>query len=119
MNLQIHQLCRGLLPSHLSSTFQHTDPRPLKVPHTIRATGFTKSPEGKILEVQAHYENDIPFKKPKTYIQWIAHAPEKGSPVPIEVRQTNPLFLSENPLDCVRDFEEADGFPGGETEVVL
>lgn len=71
----------------------------LKVPHTIRATGFVKNADGSIKEVHAHYENDAPFKKPKTYIQWIAHAPEKGSPVALEVRQTNQLFKSENPLD--------------------
>lgn len=69
----------------------------LKVPHTVRVTGFTKDDDGKVVEIKAHYENDTEFKKPKTYIQWISHAPEKGSPVPVEARLFNQLFKSENP----------------------
>ncbi|KAF3917366.1 hypothetical protein ABW21_db0202900 [Orbilia brochopaga] len=48
-------------------------------------------------EHKARYENDVAFKKPKTYLQWIAHAPEKGSPVAVEARLFNQLFTSENP----------------------
>jgi len=70
----------------------------LKVPHTIRVTGYEKDPKtGKVTLIKAHYENDMPFKKPKTYIQWIADAPQKGSPVHAEVRIFNQLFKSENP----------------------
>jgi glutaminyl-tRNA synthetase len=69
----------------------------LKVPHTIRATAFSKNASGEIIEIICHYENDIPFKKPKTYIQWVADCPSKGSPVPLEARVTNQLFKSENP----------------------
>ncbi|KAK6346891.1 hypothetical protein TWF696_006993 [Orbilia brochopaga] len=70
----------------------------LRVPHTVKVTGFTKDEAtGKVTEIQARYENDIPFKKPKTYLQWIAHAPEKGSPVAVEARLFNQLFMSENP----------------------
>jgi glutaminyl-tRNA synthetase len=76
----------------------------LKVPHTIRCTAFSKNGDGKIIEVVCHYENDVPFKKPKTYIQWIAEAPQAGSPVPVEVRQTNQLFKSENPNDNPEGF---------------
>ncbi|KAL7274326.1 Glutaminyl-tRNA synthetase [Rhizina undulata] len=76
----------------------------LKAPHTIRATGFKKDENGKIIEVHAHYENDVPFKKPKTYIQWVADAPAKGSPVKLEARLFNQLFKSENPS------EHPDGF---------
>jgi glutaminyl-tRNA synthetase len=68
----------------------------LKVPHTIRATSFSKNDKGEITEVRAHYESES-TQKPKTYIQWVAHSPSKGSPVPIEARLTNQLFKSENP----------------------
>lgn len=71
----------------------------LRVPCTIRATGFTKDAAGKVVEVQARYENEGPFKKPKTYIQWVADCPTKGSPVKVEARIFNQLFLSENPED--------------------
>lgn len=71
----------------------------LKVPHTVRVTSFVKEEAngGRITEIKAHYENDVAFKKPKTYLQWIAHAPAKGSPVPVEARLFNQLFKSENP----------------------
>lgn len=71
----------------------------LKVPCNIRVTSFKKDEStGKVTEIHAHYENDIPFKKPKTFIQWVADAPSHGSPVKIdEVRLFNQLFKSENP----------------------
>lgn len=70
----------------------------LKVPHNVKVTSFTKDESGKVTEIRAHYENDVPFKKPKTFIQWIADCPEKGSPVRIgETRLFNQLFKSENP----------------------
>ncbi|KAJ6257052.1 hypothetical protein Dda_7936 [Drechslerella dactyloides] len=70
----------------------------LRVPHTVRVTGFKKDETtGKVTEIHARYENDVTFKKPKTYLQWIAHAPEKGSPVAVEARLFNQLFTSENP----------------------
>ncbi|EPS43481.1 hypothetical protein H072_2511 [Dactylellina haptotyla CBS 200.50] len=70
----------------------------LKVPHTVRVTSFVKDDTtGRVTEIKAHYENDVPFKKPKTYIQWVGHAPEKGSPVKVEARLFNQLFKSENP----------------------
>lgn len=75
-----------------------------KVPFTIRATTFTKDSSGNITEVRARYENDIPFKKPKTYIQWVAGCPAKGSPVKLEVRVFNQLFKSENPEDNPEGF---------------
>lgn len=69
-----------------------------KVPMPIRATRFDTDAAGKITRVYAHYENDVPFRKPKTYIQWVAKAPSHNSPVKVEVRVTNQLFNSENPL---------------------
>lgn len=71
----------------------------LKVPHNIHVTHFTKDDTtGQVTEIHAHYENDVEFKKPKTYIQWVADSPEHGSPVKVdEVRLFNQLFKSENP----------------------
>ncbi|KAF5097248.1 hypothetical protein D0Z00_002457 [Geotrichum galactomycetum] len=70
----------------------------LKVPHNVRVTSFTKDESGNVTEIRAHYENDVPAKKPKTFIQWIADAPSKNSPVRLgEVRLFNQLFKSENP----------------------
>lgn len=71
----------------------------LKIPYNIRVTSYTKDPEtGLVTEIRAHYENDIEYKKPKTYIQWIAECPAKGSPVKLEeVRIFDQLFKSDNP----------------------
>ncbi|ODQ63059.1 glutaminyl-tRNA synthetase [Nadsonia fulvescens var. elongata DSM 6958] len=89
----------------------------LKVPHNIRVTSFTKDPEtGLVTEIHAHYENDVPFKKPKTYIQWIADAPAQGSPVYIdELRIFNQLFNSENPAGHPNFLEDINP----ESEVVI
>lgn len=71
----------------------------LKLPYNIRVTSYTKDDKtGLVTEIRAHYENDVEFKKPKTYIQWIADAPAKGSPVKLaEVRLFEQLFKSDNP----------------------
>jgi glutaminyl-tRNA synthetase len=76
----------------------------LKVPFTIRATSYTKDAAGNVTEVRAQYENTGKFKKPKTYIQWVADAPAKGSPVHVQARVTNQLFKSENPEDNPEGF---------------
>jgi len=68
-----------------------------KVPMPIQATRFDKDNDGKVTRIYAHYQNDVPFRKPKTYIQWVAKAPSHNSPVKAEVRVTNQLFKSENP----------------------
>jgi len=86
----------------------------LKVPHPIRCTGFSKGPDGKILEVICRYDHDVEFKKPKTYIQWVADAPEKGSPIKVVVRVTKQLFKSENP-ESNPDGYLADINPDSET----
>ena len=74
----------------------------LKVPYPIKATSFKKDEStGLITEVHASYEKPVeeggPFKKPKTYIQWVAHSPAHHSPLKAEVRIFNPLFKSDNP----------------------
>ncbi len=68
----------------------------LKVPYPIRATSFTKDDKtGKVTEVQALYEKPEEgpaFKKPKTYIQWVAKSERHGSPIKAEVRMFNQLI---------------------------
>ncbi|KAK0125760.1 hypothetical protein ONS95_007394 [Cadophora gregata] len=73
----------------------------LKVPFPITATGFETDPTtGLVTLVRAHYdkpEKGVAFKKPKTYIHWIADCPSKNSPIKATVRVFNPLFTSDNP----------------------
>lgn len=73
-----------------------------KVPYPIRATTFSTDPKtGLVTEVRAVYEKPAggqPFKKPKTYIQWVGLEHRK-----VEARIFNQLFRSENP----------DSAPGG------
>lgn len=69
----------------------------LKLPYNIKVTSYTKDDKtGLVTEIRAHYENDVPHKKPKTFIQWVAAA--KNSPVALsEVRLFEQLFKSDNP----------------------
>ena len=73
----------------------------LKVPFPIKATTFKKDEAtGLVTEVHAEYEKPVEgtaFKKPKTYIQWVALSKKHDSPINIEVRIFNPLFRSDNP----------------------
>ncbi|SLM36377.1 glutaminyl-trna synthetase [Lasallia pustulata] len=73
----------------------------LKVPFPISATSFEKDEStGLVTKVHAHYEKPeegAAFKKPKTYIQWVASSPKHNSPLRAEVRFFNSLFKSENP----------------------
>lgn len=73
----------------------------LRVPYPIKATSFEKDKSsGKVTVVHATYEKPeegAPFKKPKTYIQWVSASPKHDSPIKAEVRVFNPLFKSENP----------------------
>ena len=80
----------------------------MKVPFPITATSFEKDENtGLVTIVHATYEKPVvegtPFKKPKTYIQWVAVSPTHSSPVEAEVRVFHPLFRSEDP----------DAVPGG------
>lgn len=72
----------------------------MKVPYPIKATTFEKDDTGQVTVVHATYEKPdegAPMKKPKTYIHWIADAPQRDSPIKVEVRLFNSLFKSENP----------------------
>lgn len=70
-----------------------------KVPFPITATRFEKEGD-KVTAIYASYdkpaEGEI-FKKPKSWIQWVADCPTAHSPVRAEVRVFKPLFKSENP----------------------
>lgn len=72
----------------------------LKVPYPIRATTFSKDESsGLITEVHATYEKPeegSTFKKPKTYIQWVAESPKYNSPIKAEVRLFNTLINRPN-----------------------
>ena len=73
----------------------------LQVEFPIRATSFSKDDaSGLVTEVRATYERPgegEKFKKPKTYIQWVAAPTDRGSPIKAEVRVFSSLFKSENP----------------------
>lgn len=68
----------------------------IKVPFNVSVKDVVKDDAGKVTKIIAHYDNDVTFKKPKTYIQWIPKT--NASPIKIsEVRIQNQLFNSENP----------------------
>ena len=73
----------------------------LKVPFPIKATSLEKDEAtGEITKVHATYEKPeegSAFKKPKTYIQWVALSEKHKSPIKAEVRIFSSLFKSENP----------------------
>ena len=73
----------------------------LKVPFPIKATSFEKDEAtGLVTVVHATYEKPeegTGFKKPKTYIQWVAASEKYKSPINVEVRVFSSLFKSENP----------------------
>lgn len=73
----------------------------LKVLYPIKATSFEKNEKtGLVTVVHATYEKPeegATFKKPKTYIQWVAASEKHKSPIKAEVRIFSSLFKSENP----------------------
>lgn len=72
----------------------------LKAKYPVRATSFESSTEGTVTVIRAHYENDVPFKKPKAYINWVSESKKHSSPVHLnEVRIHHQLFHSDNPSD--------------------
>ncbi|KAI8840536.1 tRNA synthetases class I, catalytic domain-containing protein [Chytridium lagenaria] len=72
----------------------------LYVPFPIKAEEIVKGPDGKIVEIKATYLNAAKTPaKPKTYIQWVADSPKDKSPVSVEVRMYENLFLHPNPVD--------------------
>ena len=73
----------------------------LKIPYPVKATSFKKDEAtGLVTEIHATYEKPDegqPFKKPKTYIQWVSESKAHSSPIKAEVRLFGALFRSENP----------------------
>lgn len=74
----------------------------LKVPYPITATRVEKDEvSGTIIAVHATYEKptevDMPAKKPKGWIHWVAASSVHQSPIPVKVRIINSLFRSANP----------------------
>ncbi|KAF3403421.1 Glutamine--tRNA ligase [Talaromyces pinophilus] len=73
----------------------------LKVPFSITVTSFEKDPNsGLVTLIHARYEKPeegAKFKKPKSYIHWIADCPSLNSPIKATVRNYNPLFTCDNP----------------------
>ncbi|CAO3655315.1 unnamed protein product [Mucor hiemalis] len=66
--------------------------------HPVHCTGFKKDASGKVTEIECTYENEGEFKKPKTYIHWIAESPKHNSPVKLdELRIYERLFKHDNP----------------------
>lgn len=64
----------------------------------IHCVGYKKDADGKVTEIECVYENEGEFKKPKTYIHWVAESPEHNSPVKIdELRIYERLFKHDNP----------------------
>lgn len=80
----------------------------LKVTYPITCTSFKKDDAtGLVTEIHATY--DMPtegetFKKPKSYIHWVAESAKHTSPIKVEVRVFNSLFKSENPEAVEPDF---------------
>ncbi|KAI8069625.1 tRNA synthetases class I, catalytic domain-containing protein [Gongronella butleri] len=70
----------------------------LHVKHPVRCVSIDKDAQGNIIALNCEYENNIEFKKPKTYIHWVADCPARDSPVRFdEVRVYEPLFHHDNP----------------------
>jgi glutaminyl-tRNA synthetase len=73
----------------------------LSVKYPIAVTSFKKDATGKVTELICQYMNDPSvFKKPKTYIHWIAQSTKFSSPVGLdEVRIYEQFFMHANPDD--------------------
>ncbi|KAJ1916219.1 Glutaminyl-tRNA synthetase [Tieghemiomyces parasiticus] len=72
----------------------------LHVPHPITCEDVELDAAGEPVHLLCRYENGPDVPKPKAYVQWVAHNPAHGSPVPIqELRVYDRLFRHNNPLD--------------------
>ncbi|KAK5944014.1 Glutaminyl-tRNA synthetase [Knufia obscura] len=80
----------------------------LKVTYPITCTSFKKDDTtGLVTEVHATYDKPAEgetFKKPKSYIHWVAESSKHSSPVKVEARVFNSLFKSDNPEAVEPDF---------------
>ncbi|OZJ04739.1 hypothetical protein BZG36_01802 [Bifiguratus adelaidae] len=72
----------------------------LHVKSPITCVDVKRSTDGKVEELICKYDNDVEFKKPKTYIQWVAESKAHASPVRLsEVRLYEIMFNHANPSD--------------------
>jgi glutaminyl-tRNA synthetase len=72
----------------------------LNIKYPIKCTGYKTDEKENIIEIYGEYENNIQFKKPKTYIQWISKSEKHESPVQLDqVRIYDNLFIHSNPYD--------------------
>jgi glutaminyl-tRNA synthetase len=70
----------------------------LHVKYPVRCVDYKKDANGNVVELECVYENEGEFKKPKTYIHWIAESAKHNSPVKLdEVRLYERLFKHDNP----------------------
>ncbi|KAI8880043.1 glutaminyl-tRNA synthetase [Backusella circina FSU 941] len=70
----------------------------LHAKYPVRCVDYKKDANGKVVELECVYENEGEFKKPKTYIHWIAESAKHNSPVKLdEVRLYERLFKHDNP----------------------
>ncbi|KAJ1734604.1 Glutaminyl-tRNA synthetase [Coemansia biformis] len=77
------------------------------VAHPITCTSVRRDAAGAVTELVCRYESAGGCPKPKTFIQWVADCPERGSPVRLdEMRIYNQLFKHSNP-------EDKNAVPGG------
>ena len=80
----------------------------LKVTFPITCIDFKKDEStGMVTEIRATYDKPTEgeaFKKPKSYIHWIAESLKHKSPIKAEARVFHSLFRSENPEAVEPDF---------------
>ncbi|KAI8391013.1 tRNA synthetases class I, catalytic domain-containing protein [Radiomyces spectabilis] len=77
----------------------------LHIKYPIKCVEVKKNANGEIEELVCEYENEGEFKKPKTYIHWVAESPKHGSPVQLDqVRLYEALFKHSNPEDVEGGF---------------
>ena len=64
--------------------------------HNITCTSIVRDSSGKVVEILATYDPQA-TRKPKAFIQWVAHCPSRRSPVHATVNMYSSLFKSRNP----------------------
>lgn len=66
--------------------------------HPVHCVSYKKDDQGKVVEIECTYENEGEFKKPKTYIHWVAESAQHNSPVQLdELRVYERLFKHDIP----------------------
>ena len=71
--------------------------------YNITCKQMIRDESGKLVELLVEYDASN-ARKPKAYIQWVAHCPLRQSPVPVEVRMYSALFKGKNPDEHPQGF---------------